>query len=145
MVHKIKQKKKLELALRRRARRPDPTFQAAKPLKASNSCQQRMVRDHLDVLQNIEFSLVETSQQIEKFDDRDIEQVLRRTIQSTAPDDPVIEEGIDHLKAARAMRDDISDDVWQDGLRVAFASLKRHSQCQPFETSYLRFIEQFMR
>ena len=48
------------------------------------------------------------------------------------------------LRAMRQLREDLTDDVWREALRVVADSVKRHSDFRPGETSYLSFAGQFV-
>jgi len=44
----------------------------------------------------------------------------------------------------REMRSDITDRLWDNGLRVVAEPIRNHSERQPGEVDYLRFVGQFM-
>lgn len=48
------------------------------------------------------------------------------------------------LRMMRAMREDVSDGVWRDGLRVVMSSVRNHSTMAPGDKGYLRFISSFL-
>ena len=104
-------------------------------------------RDHLDVLQNIEFALVQIARQDPVFDDRMIDQALRFCTKGTEPP-----EDADHrvpllvrvLDMMRERRRDVSDDVWIAALRKVDESVQLHSVLRPGEKSYLQFVEEYV-
>ena len=141
---KDKSRKGLKAAARRRARRPAPVVHAPVALKANHGLEQRMVRDRQDVLQNIEFALVTAARDAEEVDDRVVEQVLQLAIRGLSSEDPIVQWALNLLASIRETREEVPDEVWRDGLRVVYASLKRHSSCGRGETNYLEFAGQFI-
>jgi hypothetical protein len=108
----------------------------------------RMTRDHTDVLQNIEFALVNQAREDRSIDDRTIDQALRICMsRADPPDDADSQVGAlaGMLDAMRLMRDDVSDGIWLAGLRTVDDSVRRHSNLAPGETSYLDFVRQYVR
>ena len=105
----------------------------------------QMARDHEDVLQNIEFALVDGHRNDPRVDDGDARAALRACLQGTVPDDPRAAGLAGALGEIRILREDVADDVWHDALRVVEESVRRHSQFRPGETSYLAFAAQFIR
>ena len=140
-----KLRKQLKLAQRRRNRRPTPSASIPVALKANGGLERRMVRDHQDVLRSIETTLVGASRDADDVDDRVVEKTLRLAIGRQAfSEDPIVAWVLNLLGEMRESRDDTSDDTWRDALRVVYASLKRHSRCQPGEFSYLRFVGSYI-
>lgn len=137
-------KKKLQAFAKRRARRPEPTLVPGKPLKVGKAMQAKFVRDHSDLLQNIEFMLVHAARDEPDFDDRSAEKILRHAITRTDAEDPPINLALELLESIRQQRDLESDDLWGDALRVIYTSLKHHSDCKSGETSYLEFISRYV-
>jgi hypothetical protein len=108
----------------------------------------RMTRDHVDVLQNIEFALVKGARENRSIDDRMIDQALRACMNRTAPPDDAgyqVDGLCGALNAIRLMREDVSDEIWTAGLRTVDDSVRRHSNLSPGETSYLDFIQSYIR
>ena len=104
----------------------------------------RMTRDHVDVLQNIEFSLLSGHREDPAIDDRLVAGVLRAAIHGDMPEDvraQSLSEGLDEI---RQVRSDVSDDVWRDGLRVVLQSVHTHSSLRPGSRAYLDFVSGFM-
>lgn len=104
-------------------------------------------RDHLDILQNIEFVLVQIARQDPVFDDRMIDQALRCSIKGTEPPEdadgrvPLL---VETLEIIRRKGLDVSDDVWIAALRKVDESVQLHSSLQPGERSYLEFVEPYL-
>ena len=107
-----------------------------------------LVRDHLDVLQNIELVLVRIARQDPGFDDPTIDQALRHCIKRTEPpEDGDWKVGllIKTLDAVRETQISVSDDIWIAALRKVDESVQLHSELRPGEKSYLQFVEEFVR
>jgi hypothetical protein len=142
---KSKLRKQLKAAARKKkikqlSRRPD----ASTSLGAKASVERRMIRRHQDVLQNVEFALVTAAREADNIDDSVIEQVLRLAIQAREPEDPKVQWTMDFLASIRDQRSDIDEGLWRDALSVIYASLKRHSGCNPGEMRYLNFIARYI-
>ncbi|MDD4890017.1 MAG: hypothetical protein PHU85_08810 [Phycisphaerae bacterium] len=106
--------------------------------------ERKMRRDHLDVLQNIEFAICREYRRNERVDDAAVREALVAMINFRDPTDPVAEAVWICLKAFRRERSDVTDEVWRDGLRVVLHSVKNHSEFRPRETSYLDFVLPFV-
>jgi len=108
----------------------------------------QMSRDHLDVPQNIEFTLVTCAREDPSIDDsivdRAIRIALRRTDEGEDEDPRVIEvlEALDHM---REFRQDVPDNIWQAGLKTVDESVRRHSDLKPGKKAYLKFVEPYVR
>lgn len=140
-----KQKSRLQSYAKRRERRPEVTITQPVSLKAKHSVERKMVRDHADLLQNVEFSLVNAARDSDEIDDSVVEQILRNAIGCKSSEDPVVEWAMNLLASVRDLRPDVTDDLWRDALRVVYASLRRHSSCESGDTSYLSFVSQYVR
>ena len=70
---------------------------------------------------------------------------LRAYLTKSPPDGEPVATVYQTLDDFRQMRDDISDEVWNDGIRVVMDSLRNHSTFLPGEKSYLRFVSEFVR
>lgn len=103
-----------------------------------------MVHSHLDVLQNIEFVLVSRYREDESIDDRNVADALKAAIFDTVPDDAQAQSLHEGLAGIREIRSDISDDIWQDGLRTILQSVHRHSSVKPGSRDYLDFVSDFV-
>lgn len=139
-----KRHKQLEAYAKKRARRPEPKVEDRGSLKIKHAAEKRMIRDHADVLQNVEWTLVNAARDSTEIDDSIIEQILRHAIQSKLSEDPIVTWALNSLVAIRQQRSDISDKLWSDALRVVYASLHHHSSCEPGDTSYQRFASRYV-
>lgn len=105
----------------------------------------QMTRDHSDILQNIEFILLEYHSEFPETDDRLLAEALRASLGGGEPAAPRAEEIVDRLAALRRTRDDVAEDLWRDGLRVIRDSIRRHSELRPGETTYIKFVSQYVQ
>ena len=115
----------------------------SKVMLGSRKLLKRMPRDHLDVLQNIEFILVTGYRDDRSIDDRIVADALKAAINGNVPDDPRSVSLNDGLESIREIRSDVSDDVWRDGLRTVLQSVHRHSSLKPGCRWYLDFVSGF--
>jgi hypothetical protein len=137
-----KQREQLAKAKKRHDRRPAPCDLSP----AGKGTLNRMAREHTDVLQNIEFALLDVYRENTRFDDAAAMAALRgAALGETAADDPLVTLALESLQNIRAMREDITDKIWQDGLRVVMDSVHRHSTLREGETSYLQFVAKYVR
>jgi len=107
-----------------------------------------MSRDHLDVLQNIEFAIVKHAREDDGVDDRTVDDVLGLALRGKEPGedaDPRVVAVYDMLQAIREYRGDVSDNIWQAGLKTVRESVRRRSTLAPGEKRYLRFVEPYVR
>ena len=116
--------------------------------RETKTTMKHMTRDHVDVLQNIEFALVSSARMDPFIDDRLIDVALREAIQQNEPSDdsePQIGMMYEQLQEIRAMREDVSDEIWRAGLRTVQDSVRRHSSLRPGEKTYLQFVSQYVK
>ncbi len=107
-----------------------------------------MSRDHLDVLQNIEFTLVNAARRTEGMDDRVVDEALGLALRGREPGedaDALAVAVYEMLEEMRAFREDVPDNIWHAGLKTVRQSARRHSTPAPGENSYLRFVEKDIR
>jgi hypothetical protein len=105
---------------------------------------EQMTRDHLDVLQNIEFSIVSTCCDRIDIDDRIIASALKTAIVGGEPADALSAVLINNLTNTRRMRADVSDTIWANGLKVVLQSVHTHSDARPGDRDYLTFIQNYV-
>jgi len=110
----------------------------------SRKLMERMVRDHQDILQNIEFVLVSQYRQDRSIDDRIVADALKAAIGGDKAEDALAESMNEALGQMRLFRSDVSDDVWRDGLLTVLQSVHRHSYLRPGERGYLDFVCNFI-
>ena len=103
-----------------------------------------MARDHLDVLQNIEFVLVSGYRSDRSIDDRIVADVLIAAIFDAEPEDIRAQSLNESMESIRVLRSDISDDIWRDGLRTVLESVHRHSSLKPGSRDYLDFVSNYV-
>jgi hypothetical protein len=115
-----------------------------KEAPGSGKLLKRMTRDHLDVLENIEFILVSGYRDDGRIDDRIIAVALKAAISGDTAEDALAESLNKGLEEMRRFRSDVSDDIWRDGLRTVLQSVQRHSNLRPGEREYLDFVSDFI-
>jgi hypothetical protein len=116
--------------------------------RATKTAFKSMTRDHVDVLQNIEFALVQEARNDPKIDDATIDQALGICLDRTElPDDADsrIVRLCQMLESTRALREDVSDELWHAGLRTVRKSVRTHSSLAPGDTGYLAFVRPYVR
>ncbi|MHC4119095.1 MAG: hypothetical protein ACYSWO_16500 [Planctomycetota bacterium] len=104
----------------------------------------RMSRDHVDVLQNIESSLLSGHRADPTIDDRIVAGALRAAIHGDMSEDARAQWLSEGLEEIRQVRSDVSDDIWRDGLRTVLQSVHRHSSLRPGSRDYLDFVSAFI-
>jgi len=104
----------------------------------------RMASDHLDVLQNIESTLVSGHREEPTIDDSIIADVLKAAIHGDVSEDARAQSLGEGLQEMRQLRSDVSDDLWLDGLRTVLQSVHRHSNLRPGSRAYLDFVSGFV-
>lgn len=109
-----------------------------------NKLMKRMTKDHVDVLQNIEFILVTSHRENSSIDDRIIADALKATIDNDVPQDERAISIKENLQDMYEFRGDVSDDIWHAGLRTVLQSVQRHSDLRPGSTEYLNFVSEFI-
>lgn len=108
----------------------------------------QMTRDHLDVLQNIEFILVTYARRDPAIDDDIIDRALQIAMGRTdvvGETDPRVMTLCEGLEQMRETRQDVSDTIWRAGLRTVDESVRRHSSLKPGEKSYLQFVGPYVK
>ena len=115
-----------------------------KETPGSRKLLKRMTRDHLDVLENIEFVLVSRYREDESIDDRIIFNALKAAISGDTAEYALAESLNQDLAETHQLNSDISDDIWRDGLLTVLQSVQRHSSLRPGERGYLDFVCDFI-
>jgi len=113
-------------------------------MRGSGKLIKRMQRDHLDVLQNIEFILVTKYREDHTIDDRVVAEVLKAAIDNNVPHDERAASIKESLQGIREIRSDIPDEIWRDGLCTVLQSVHRHSSLKPGSRGYLNFVSDFI-
>jgi hypothetical protein len=138
-----KLRKKLAKKLKQREKNPRPVGMdsaSRSPVKRMR----RMSRDHSDLLQNIEFGLVKSWRENPEVDDLAVLDALRASFNGTQPKDEITFSIVECLSSLRNFRDDVSNDLWNDGIRVVMDSVKRRSRLQPGNRDYLSFVSKYI-
>jgi uncharacterized alpha-E superfamily protein len=102
------------------------------------------MENYQDVLQNIEFALIQNYQQCKDIDDNIIARSLECSILWEVPENRLVQELRNSLSDIRNMRTDISDDIWQDCLRTVLQSVHRHSNLKQGRRDYIEFVTPFL-
>lgn len=110
----------------------------------SSKLLKRMTRDHLDVLQNIEFTLISCHRDDRTIDDRTVAGALKAAIGGGLSEDYRVQSLNQSLDSMRQVRADVSDKVWQAGLQTVLQSVRRHSNLKPGDRGYLDFVSSFV-
>jgi len=103
-----------------------------------------MARHHLDVLQNIEFTIISRYCSDRSIDDLIVADALRAVILDTETEDSRAQSLGESLEGIREFRADISDDIWREALRTVLQSVQRHSSLKPGNRWYLDFVSDFV-
>jgi hypothetical protein len=115
-----------------------------KEAPGSGKLLKRMIRDHHDVLQDIEFIFISRYREDPSIDDRIVADALKAAIGGDMAEDTLAESLNKDLEGERLLRPDVSDDIWRDGLRTILQSVQRHSNLRPGEREYLDFVSGFI-
>jgi len=129
----------MKASLRRTARR-----KSLKEMLQEDKLLKRMTKDHLDVLQNIEFAIVTKYRQDSSIDDRIVADALKGAMGNDLPQDKRAASINGALQDIREFRSDVSDSVWQAGLRIVLQSVRQHSDLRQGTTDYLDFVCDFV-
>jgi uncharacterized alpha-E superfamily protein len=103
-----------------------------------------MVKDHQDILQNIEFIIISEYRENRCIDDRIVADALKAAIHSETAENDLAESINQALEETRMIRSDVSDDIWRNGLQTVLQSVHRHSYLRPGEREYLDFVSNFI-
>ncbi len=111
---------------------------------AAHSRMKRMPRDHADVLQNIEFMLVQAHRGDDQIDDGVLAEAVDASRKRVTPEDPNVLLVVSMVSTVRTMRADVGDETWEKCLKTVADSIRRHSDLRPGQKAYIRFIEKFI-
>jgi hypothetical protein len=106
-----------------------------------------MTKHHPDVLQNIEFVLVSAWRANSTIDDCVCMEALRAALSSETPADLRVRDlvqGIVDIRKIRSASVVVSDQVWNDGLRVIMDSVRFWSTLKPGAHGYLNYVSDFI-
>ena len=110
----------------------------------SDKMADRMIHNHQDVLQNIEFALVSGYRDNNDIDDCVIAEALKAAIGLEEPEGELSLLLKQELDGVRLIRSDVTDEIWRDGLRTVLQSVHNHSDLRPGSMGYLNFISLFI-
>jgi len=106
-----------------------------------------MTLNHIDVLENIEFAVINVWRKNKQIDDRAVAAALKAMIKGEEPKDILsclVKKAIEN---ARLICPDVSDEIWTKGLKVVLESVCTHSPADVIEqgdTYYLEFADMFI-
>ena len=143
-MSKLKRMRKKQALKKRSNIRITTLKRVQKDMFGRQSLFDKMVNNHQDILQNIEFMIISEYRHDNRLDDRIVAEALKASILNTEPQDKSVDRLKQILESARRLRDDVSDDLWRDGLRVVLRSVHNHSDFKPGSTYYLDFINEFI-
>jgi len=103
-----------------------------------------MTKNHLDVLQNIESSLISAYRRSADIDDKVVVSALKTAIAGSDASNDSSRTLVKDLENTRLLRADVSDEIWSNGLKVVLQSVYNHSDAQTGDTDYLDFIADFV-
>ncbi len=104
----------------------------------------QMTRHHIDVLQNIEFSIVSACRGNSGIDDKIIASALKAAIAGDEPADELSALLTNDLANTRRMREDVPDTIWTNGLKVVLQSVHNHSDARPGDRDYITFVQNYV-
>jgi hypothetical protein len=129
-MSKVKRlKRKRAMQKKANIRQMDSQKKLGATLKPRKSIK-HMARDHLDILQNIEFVLVSGYRSDRSIDDRIVADALRAVILDTEPEDIRARSLNESLENIHVLRSDIPDDIWRDGMRTVLEALQLETRLQ---------------
>lgn len=105
---------------------------------------QKMQENHLDLLQNIEFILVNAYREDNTIDDVVLQKALQELMYGKNCDDSRSRSIVEQLHSVREMRSDVSDKIWIDALHVVLYSIHRHSSVSSGSRGYLKFVSDYV-
>lgn len=123
-----------------RKRQEEPRPQAVPTGNVRRDRWDQITRSHEDVLQNIEFTLVDSWRLNDEIDDYAVHLALIAAMRDDPPQSRLAHDIFIRLAMIRAIREDVAPDVWLDALRVVDQSVRNHSSLRPGDHSYLAFI-----
>ena len=143
-MSKLKRMRRKRVARKKANIRLMSLYGGSKEAPGSGKLLKRMVRDHQDLLQNIEFVFISRYREDRRIDDRIVADTLKAALHGDTAEDALAEllnKGLDKI---RRFRSDVSDEIWRDGLLTVLQSIQRHSNLRPGEREYLDFVSDFI-
>lgn len=112
------------------------------PISTGFSPKQR--EEYMDILQNIEFTLVTAFREDQSIDDATVRNALQASIKNKPCEDPRSQKIAGQLQGVRELLVDISDKIWIKPLQTILTSLDNHSSNTPGSKGYLEFASHFV-
>jgi len=115
--------------------------------RENNTSMRRMVRDHVDLLQDIEAIVLAYSRKTPDVDDRTIDEaleLLRRDKENIKSAELHVKSLCLLLNQIRSRHSESSDTIWLGALRTVQDSVRRHSSLMPGEKGYLEFLSEYV-
>jgi len=103
-----------------------------------------MTQNYLDVLQNIESTIVSLYRRSAVLDDKIVVSALKAAIAGSDASDDSSRTLVKDLENMRLLRANVSDEIWINGLKVVLQSVHNHSDAKAGDTYYLDFIAEFV-
>ena len=103
-----------------------------------------MTKNHVDVLENIEFAIINVWRENPLIDDKAVAAALKAVIKAEEPKDIMSCLLKKALEGARLIRSDVSDEIWTKGLKVVLESVYTHSEAEEGDRFYLEFADMFI-
>jgi len=117
---------------------------ARNQMRANRGLTRRTARDHEDVLRDIETVLVRAARQFNDVDDAACHAAIESLLTDQPARDSLSAMLADGLRRVRRLHRDVTEEVWQDSLRVVARSIRNHSSREPGEVGYLAFVDLFI-
>lgn len=103
-----------------------------------------MTKNHVDVLENIEFAIINVWRENPHIDDKAVAAALKAAIRIEEPTDTMSCLLKKAIESARLIRSDVSDEIWIRGLKVVLESVYTHSEAEEGDRFYLEFADMFI-
>ena len=103
-----------------------------------------MTNKHVDVLENIEFAIINVWREHPLIDDRAVATALKAAIKAEEVNDIMPRLLKKSLEGARLIRSDVPDEIWTKGLKVVLESVYTHSDAKQGDREYLEFADMFI-
>lgn len=103
-----------------------------------------MTENYLDVLREIEMSILLTCKSNDEIDDRVIVSALETAIAGTEAEEQLPALLVNNLTQTRKSKITVGNDIWIKGLKVVLQSVHTHSDIRSGDRDYLTFILNFV-
>lgn len=136
--------KRIEQAIRHRAKVGRPQAEEQVKLIVSDRERDVFTQTHANVLLELETMLAQLAEQISDIDDHLIELGLRSAIRRRPPTDPRAELLVDLLMRMHEIIG-VDEEVFRTAMRVVYKSVKTHSDCAPGDDYYVTFVQEWVQ